>query len=377
MENEQLPEPTSTPEPNVPTAQEVVSLPAAMPVAAAPPIPGTPAYRDRSTGLMLFGILQIILGLLAALMVPLVTLGVFLSRVGPAGRMRPGQYISTIATYVFAAVVFLILGFGSIQARRWARALTLVISWYWLVTGILITVLLTAVMPVTVRGILAQAQQNASGGPSPNISTAMMAVVLTIMIVFMAFFLIAVPIAFVIFYSRSDVEQTCRNRDPVERWTDKSPLPVLGASIVLFTDSLHLLMMGIATPLFPFFGRYLAGIRATACFFAMAALVLYLARAIFRLELVGWWIAVVAAALALLSTAITYARADLMAAYSKLGLTDQQLKIINSTPMFRGHIILWWSLLSLVIFFGYLLWLKRYFKQSTANTLASAVSNLG
>ena len=53
-----------------------------------------------------------------------------------------------------------------------------------------------------------------------------------------------VPIAFIVFYSRSDVELTCRYRDPVERWTDRAPLPVLGASVVLFGGSLYMLLVG-------------------------------------------------------------------------------------------------------------------------------------
>jgi hypothetical protein len=29
--------------------------------------------------------------------------------------------------------------------------------------------------------------------------------------------------------------------------------------------------------------------------------------------------------------------------------------------LLRGHFFLWWSLLSLLIFLGYLIWIKRYF----------------
>jgi len=43
--------------------------------------------------------------------------------------------------------------------------------------------------------------------------------------------------------------------------------------------------------------------------------------------------------------------------------------------MFHSHVILWWSLLSLFIFFGYLLWLKRYFNAPAAPGLAVPVSN--
>jgi len=342
----------------------MVDLAPAAPLAATPPLP---PYRDRSTGLTIFGVFQIILGLLAALMVPLVALSAFLSRMAPGGAMRPGQYVASSGTYAFLAAALITLGIGSVRMKRWAHALTLVTSWYWLVMGALITVLLTAMLPVVMRSALSQAQLRAGGGPPADISNGVMAVILTVMIVFAAFFLVIVPIAFVVFYSRQDVAETCRRRDPVDRWTDRAPLPVLGATVIYFTGALYLLVVGSTTPLFPFFGRYLHGLAGAAGFVALAALDFYLAFAIFHLKTAGWWLAVLTSPIRLASMAITYARADLMQAYSKIGFSDEQLKMLNANPMLRSHVILWWSLLSLLIFFGYLLWLKRYFNLPAAN----------
>jgi len=347
------PDPGPAPEPQVNISPEV---------AVAPPVPDVHGYRDRGTGLMIFGVIQIILGLLAALMVPFVALGAFMSRLAPGGAMRPGQFVSAVASYAFIAAAMLGLGIGSVQMKRWARALTLVTSWYWLIMGALVTVLLTAVLPVTVRGALAQVQKSSTDTPSADMSTGVMAVILTLIIVFLAFFLVLVPIAFVVFYSRKDVAETCRHRDPAERWTDRTPLPVLGASVALCTGAVYMLLTGMTTPMFPFFGRYLTGIPAAGCLVALAALDGYLAIALFRLQSSGWWIAILAAPVRMLSMVLTYARADLMQAYAKMGMSDAQLQMLNSSPMFRGHILLWWGLISMLLFFGYLLWLKRYFK---------------
>lgn len=377
METELPPDPTSAPEslPELlPEAAPIVLPVAPLPadrLASAPavptlPVPEVAAYTDRGSGLVVFGVFQIILGLLAALMVPLVALGAFLSRLAPGGSMRPGQFLSGVATYGFIAVALLTLGVGSIQMKRWARALTLVASWYWLIMGLLVTVMLTAVLPVATRGALSQMKQSGPNAPSAEMSAGIMAVLLTLIIVCVAFFLILVPIAFVIFYGRADVAETCRRRDPVERWTDRTPLPVLGASVVLFTGALYLLQVGLTMPMFPFFGRYLTGVAGALCFFVVAAVDVYVAVALFRLQPYGWWIAAITAPIRLLSMAITYARADMMQAYSKMGMSDAQLQMLNSSPMFRGHILLWWSLLSMVFFFGYLLWLKRYFGTPSA-----------
>lgn len=350
-----------------------VDVPSApVPPSLVPPSPVPPSlqHADRTTGLVVFGVFQIIVGLLTALLIPLVALGAFVSRLGPGGSMRPAQLLSAISTYAFAAAVLITLGIGSIQYRRWARALTVVISWYWLIMGALITVLLTAVMPVMMRTAM-QAQRSAAGAPTPSLSTGVMAVVITLIIVFMAFFLIVVPIAFLVFYSREDVAATCREHDPVERWTDRTPLPVLGASVVFFVGAIYLASVGLTTPIFPFFGRYLTGVVGGACFLILAAIEGYLAVGSYRLKPIAWWIAIIALPIRLLSMVLTYLKADLMQAYSKIGMSDRQLNALNANPMLRGHVILWWSLISLCLFFGYLLWIKRYFKTPQTQQLGA------
>jgi hypothetical protein len=169
----------------------------------------------------------------------------------------------------------------------------------------------------------------------------------------------------VVFYGRNDVAETCRRRDPVERWTDGTPLPVLGASVVFFVGALYLVLTGLTIPLFPFFGRYLTGVAGSMCLIVLAAIDAYLAIAIFRLKISGWWLAVLVLPIRLASVALTYARGDMMQAYAKIGMSDAQLKAINSSPIFRGHVLLWWGLISMLLFFGYIVWLKRYFKAPT------------
>jgi len=136
-------------------------------------------------------------------------------------------------------------------------------------------------------------------------------------------------------------------------------------------------LAGLTTPMFPFFGRYLTGIPAAAGLLLLAALDFYLAVALFRLQSSAWWIAVIAAPVRILSMILTYARADLMQAYSKIGMSDAQVQMLNSNPAFRGHIFLWWSLISVLLFFGYLVWLKRYFKPPVPATSDMLPAQIG
>jgi hypothetical protein len=200
-----------------------------------------------------------------------------------------------------------------------------------------------------------------------------MAVMITLMIVFFTVFLVLLPIAFVVFYRRRDVELTCWHRDPVERWTDRTPLPVLGASLAFFVGSLYTLLIAATSPMLPLFGHYLTGIPAAGCLVLLASLDLYLAVALFRLQPSGWWIAVIAAPLRMSATAFSYNRTGLMQAYAKMGWSDAQLQMLNSNPIFHSRIFLGMGVMMMLGFFGYLLWLKRYFKTPSATTATESL----
>ncbi|HWF92044.1 MAG TPA: hypothetical protein VN684_07155, partial [Terriglobales bacterium] len=269
-----------------------------------------------------------------------------------------GQFLGVL-WYALMAAIFITLGIGSIQARRWAHALSLILSYIWLIGGSLVVVLLTAIMPIAIKTALHQA-----GGK--EMPAAFMAVILTVGIAFAALFLIALPIAFLVFYGKHDVRETCRQRDPVERWTDHCPLPVLAMSLLFAFTAFYYLAMGVAKPLLPFFGIYLSGIPGTIAFLLLAPLEVYFSRAFFQLKPTGWWIAVFTRGLLFISAVITATRSSLMDAYVKMGMSSRELQQLNSNPLAHSKAILFFGLSFSLIFFGYLLWLKKYFKNPNA-----------
>jgi cytochrome c-type biogenesis protein CcmH/NrfF len=67
-----------------------------------------------------------------------------------------------------------------------------------------------------------------------------------------------------------------------------------------------------------------------------------------------------------------------MEAYSKMGWSHQQLEAMSMNPMFRGNTILWWSMTFMVLYLGFLLWLKRYFRAPAPPSytgLSDSISN--
>jgi len=328
-------------------------------------VPEVSAYKDRSTGLTIYGIVEIILGGLSALLIPFMLLGAVFSRKIAGGGMPAGSYVSGICSYSFAAALLITLGVGSIRARRWAWALNLILSWVWLIAGVIATIGITVFMP----GIFAASfRQAASQSPdAPPVPTGVLAVVLTFMIVLMSVFLVLLPIAFLLFYRRKDVEETCKRRDPVERWTDRSPLPVLAVSVLFGCGAVYYLLLAVTTPLVPFFGRYLTGLPGSAALVVIAAVDLFLSISLYRLRLAAWWIAVGMVVLRMISAILTFRRADLLQAYSKMGWSQTQLQQMSTNPGFRsGTVFLWWSVAFIALFLGYLVWIKRYFRGPAA-----------
>ena len=109
-----------------------------------------PDFKDRTTGLIVFGILEIIFGAFCALMVPLMIFGMFVSAGLHKGSTPPvgaSMMIPGILFYVLIAVWSIWMGIGSIKARRWARALLLVTSWLWLISGMVGLVFMLVLLP--------------------------------------------------------------------------------------------------------------------------------------------------------------------------------------------------------------------------------------
>jgi hypothetical protein len=329
--------------------------------------PAAPSYRDRSALLVVLGVVQIVMGLFTLLLVPFVLLTVFMARKSPMGAMPPGYYVLSIASYTLVAAVMIGLGVGSVKARRWGRDLTLVASWLWLAYGAVTLVMITVVLPSSMLAGFKAA--SASNPQATALPAGLAAVIATLIIAFFAVFMVVLPIIFVVFYAREDVKATCRRRDPTPRWTERLPLPVLAASVIFAIGALYYLLLSFTMPLVPFFGRYLTGLPAGTACLALAALDVVLAVLLFRRLAMGWWIAVAAVLLRAAAIAFTFRRANLLEAYSRMGWSSQQLHLMEANPMYRSGGFLWFGVAFLVIFLGYLLWIRRYFTAPPAEEM--------
>jgi len=165
-------------------------------------------FRDRRGGLVAFGILQIVVGLICALFV--LVLAAALELTSRRGMAAPANIAPAFVIYGAAAFYFITVGMGSVRLRRWARAMSVAFSAAWLAIGV--AIVLSSILFVQRTLVFVRPSETAR------------VVGITAAILIVAF--IVLPLALFLFYRRDDVRLTCESHDPAIRWTDRVPWPV-------------------------------------------------------------------------------------------------------------------------------------------------------
>ena len=314
---------------------------------------GVSDFKDRTTGLIVFGILEIILGAFCALAVPLMIFSMVFSihksatpPVSAGTMMIPG-----ILIYVLMAVWFIWMGIGSIKARRWARALWLVSSWFWLISGMMGLVFMLVLMPNMYDQM----------GKSGQMPQQIVFIMKYAMIGFMVVFYVIIPGTLVFFYGSKHVKATCERRDPQIRWTDRCPLPVLALSLMSGLWAACMLLMGFYGWTIPFFGLILTGMAGAGVALVSMLLLGYMAWGTYRLSVKAWWCAVVLTIAWGVSTGITFSHVTLMDFYERMNFPAQQLEIMKQLTLPRTSWMVLCGEIWFVVILVYLLYTRKYF----------------
>jgi hypothetical protein len=305
-----------------------------------------PDFKDRSLGLVIFGIVEILIGVCCALLGPLI-----LAAGSLMGTADLRSTVPSAVLYTVVAAIFIWLGVGSIRARRWACELTLSLSWIWLVTGICSMVVGAWLVPVMLRGMVAGSDL------PPNFVFVVSLVVFGVI----GFLYVLLPGAFVLFYRSPHVIATCRARDPRPQWTDEMPPRLLTLVIVWALAAVSVLVMPAYGFVVPFFGVVLSGASGAAVWAAILAGCVALAWGSARRAPWAWWGGFVAIILATLSSVITTVCVDPAAFILAMDLPDQQAAMLSEIAM-PG----WWvmALMWIVVwgtFLAYLMTVRRSF----------------
>jgi hypothetical protein len=325
-----------------------------------PPVEPTapPEYKDRSNGLLVFGILTILLGSIAGMLLLLMLVGQVVVRSTHMTVVPASILLLDVFIYGILAVVLIWLGIGSIMARRWARALLLIFSWSWLVMGVFAVLGVVVFLPIVLENMRAAAPPG-----QPAMPAAAIGVIMVITCLMLGVFFIALPAVWIFFYKSRHVKATCEARDPVTRWTDVCPLPVLGLCVWLwFSAPMMLVMPIIVHGVMPFFGMFLTGLPGTAFCLAIAALWAWCAWLLYKLDARGWWLILIAMIVVAVSAVLTYARHDVIEIYQLMGYPQEQIDQIQKTGLLTENRMTWITLFSIVPFLGYILFVKKYLR---------------
>ena len=318
-------------------------------------------YKDRSVGLIIFGILTILLGCLSGLLVLMMLAGQAVAArttgaSAPFSTILPGIFI-----YGALALALMWLGIGSIMARRWARALLLIFSWSWLVMGLFVVVMMAFFMPK----ILANMSSSGTTDHPAMTSSMVVGMMAGMFLVFGVLFVI-LPAVWTFFYNSRHVKATCEARDLATRWTDACPLPVLGLCLwLLFSVPMMLLLPLAGHCVMPFFGMFLTGLPGTLFCLAIAALWSYAAWLLYKLDMRGWWLILIAMCVFWGSSLVTFAQHDMMEMYRLMGYPEAQIEKIQKTGLLVGNRMSWLMSFSVLPFLGYLLFVRKFFRHKS------------
>jgi hypothetical protein len=309
-----------------------------------------PELRDRSVGLVLFGILQIALGTLSACMVPFMLLAFAVGQAG-ATPADPRVTLPAIVPYALVAVAGIWLGIGSIRARRWAWALTLVLAWIWLVCGAVGLLYLFLFL----RGMFEQMGQAQNMPPGAvlflHVFTGGM----------MGCIYVLLPGGVILFYQSRHVRATCERKDPQVRWTDKCPLPVLAVSLLLGIGALYSLMPLAYRGVCPWFGTLLEGAAGALLVLVNAVLFACLSWGTYKLRVWAWIGSIALVAFWGASSLLTFSRVGSQELYERMGYSEEQLALMQQFGAMDQMQMAWMVGISVGIYLAYLLYVGRYF----------------
>lgn len=304
-------------------------------------------YKDRRTGLVIFGILEILIGLFAGLMAFMMVVGLVAGS-GTPGAPPMRMMVPIGVLYLGIAALFITLGIGSMMALRWARALTLVVSWWWLITGVVSCFALFALLP---RMFDTLPPEQAAAKP----------VMIGCLSVFFGLFFILLPLGFILFYRGPSVKATVETRDPVRRWTDDVPLPLLAFSVWMIGGGAAALLCGFMYPSFPVGRWMIRGPAVPALMLAIVLLMLFIGFGMLRRKPAAWWAAIAMFVLgAGWGVVFMSGMTNLAAWYRDMGMAmpPEQLAMMEkmyASPFFIGWIVLFWA-----AYLAFLIYLRRF-----------------
>jgi hypothetical protein len=336
-----------------------------------PPVnPFTAAAQSRRGLLALFGLIEILIGAACfGLLCVMFILWFFASRLPPeqAPILGTSNLVLSVLLYAGSAAFFVVMGVGTIYARRWARAVMLIVCWPWLLNMVAFLIFLV----VMLRPLMARLQ-DASGAvfpsagsfpsgetlpPGAHVSPAMLIAIP----LGLSLFLTILPLAFIVFYTRPGVRHAFETAHTRPCWTDGRPLSVLALAFVMWIGAAGCLA-GVFYGAFAAFGTMLTGAPAVVASLVAAGACAWLGLGLYRMSFTGWWANLGFAVLLHLSWWMTLSRLGLEGILGTVQSDPERMQALRQSGLTALFESPWLVLLSALIWIGVLLGMKRHFR---------------
>lgn len=309
-------------------------------------------FAGLRTGSRSFGVIAIVLGCMSGCTVLSLPFAWLAPRSPSSPQLRPGQLIGSALVMLALAAALVWFGVGAWRLRRWARPLAVTGGTLWLLGGVMSLIAMAFTFP---NQRAAMHRGPAAASLPPGADWAILGFTIALLVIFG----IVLPGLYVWFYKKPGAGQMLEYYDPQPRWTDGSPLPVLGLTVALALLGIsHVLTAPVAVD--AIFGMMLFGLPAAALMLVEGAVSSVLAWLVFQRRPAGWWGSLVLAVIWTVSSAAMLVHPhQTIEMYHHAGFNDQEIAAMNGAG--TGAAQLAAGIPTMLFVFGYLFYVRRYF----------------
>jgi hypothetical protein len=308
-------------------------------------------HRDRSLALKVIGACLLLIGAVAAFLGPIEIYCFYLFAEGGRfhyegfgfGSFMFGNIACQVAGYYLAAMLLIPLGYGHLKTRRWARTLSLILLWSWLVVGIPLSVVLF-LMLVTAKEL--------------SLAAVLVAAIL------LGLSYLVVPGLLVRFYRSRDVRLTFETGDPQSYWIETRPMPVLVLSTLHLFYILVLHVLLLFNGIFPLFGVLVSDLPGIFLLDASILCLALLVWGLWRLRTWAWWGSLIYLSLITFSSILTLIRSRYADILSAMDLPPTEMEFLDGVPLQGFHFAVFIGM-PLLITLGVILVSKKHFGSSS------------
>lgn len=260
--------------------------------------------------------------------------------------------------YYIVAALFIPISLGHLKLKRWALTLTQLYLWFWLGAGILLALNLLLFIPSVLRLELNQDVL------LPRIIIAG---------IFLALFLVLMPVLGLCFYRSKKVRSVFVEHDPNIYWTERYPFPLLALNILFVIMILVMHITIFFQAVFPVFGQLILGREAVYVIALCILLLGILMYGIIRIKKWAWWGSLVYLSLLVISATMSFSRYSFYEIIQMMELPAYEMEFINQMALLHNFHLVGLVAIPLIVALCLLIFSKRYFSQTAAAQITSEI----